>query len=582
VDGDQIRTLKVLSRPDAPHEAIAEGIRRLGLDREPFEAVVGTTIATNALLERRGAELALVTTRGFEDLVEIGRQARGSLYDLSWERPEPLVPRGRRIGVAERVGPGGMRVTPLSLPQVRRAARRLKGAVDAVVVCFLHSYASPQHEEQAAAILRRAGLPTICSSEVLPEYREFERFSTALAAAYVEPVMSRYLEGLRRVMGNRATRVTSGTGGTLTAEGAARRPAETLLSGPVAGVCAAHALAAGRVISLDMGGTSTDVALIDGEPRRSRDLAIAGVPVRLPFVEIETIGAGGGSIIYVDAGGALRVGPRSAGAHPGPACYGRGGTEFTLTDAHLLLGRLPPSIGGIRLERARAEEAAAPFGPDAPRAAIEIANAAMERAVKVVSVERGYDPADFTLVAFGGMGPLHACDLVDRLGLKAALVPRHAGCFSALGAVLGDFTTERWRSASEANDAAFGRLEEELRERLRREGLDPAAAVVRRRVEMRYVGQSYELTLDWPASEDDFHAAHRLRYEHDRRGDPIETVTVGVRMTIPRARPPLRFASPPRAVGPAMLVLESATVWVAEGFEANPDESGNLLLVRRG
>lgn len=511
--------------------------------------------------------------------MEIGRQARGSLYDLDWSPPEALVPRDRRYGVAERIGPDGAREIPLSLPQVRKLARALKGRVDAVVVGFLHSYASPVHEEKAAAILRRAGLRTLTSSEVLPEYREFERFSTALAAGYVAPVMERYVAGLTRAMAGRTVRVLSGSGGMLTAEGAAQRPAETLLSGPAAGVQAARALSEGRVISLDMGGTSTDVALIDREPRRSRDLSLGGIPVRLPFVEIESIGAGGGSVVRVDAGGALRVGPRSAGSTPGPACYGRGGTEFTLTDAHLLLGRLPPRLGSLALDRARAEEAARPLGPGAAEAAIEIANAAMERAIKVVSVERGFDPADFTLVAFGGMGPLHACDLVERLGMKGALIPCHAGCFSALGAVLSDFVTERWRTGSEPR---FDALEAEVGERLRQEGLDPARARVERLVEMRYVGQSHELTVAWPGAEEAFHREHEARFEHARPSEPVEIVAVGIRMTIPRERPKLRFGAPAATTGPAIVPLETSTVWVGAGFRAEPDGRGNLRLVRRG
>ena len=424
----------------------------------------------------------------------------------------------------------------------------------------------------------------MCSSDVLPEYREYERFSTALAAAYVHDVMKQYLGGLSRALGDRPVRITSGTGGMLTARGAAHRPAETILSGPAAGVRAAQALNAGRVISLDMGGTSTDVALVDGEPRTTRDLQIGGIPVRLPFVEIETIGAGGGSIVHVDLGGALRVGPQSAGAAPGPACYGLGGEAFTLTDAHLLLGRLPESLGGLRLDRARAVAAAEPFGPDAAEAVVEIANASMERAIKVVSVERGHDPADFTLVAFGGMGPLHACDLVRRLGLRGALVPRHAGCFSAMGAVLSDYTAERWRTVTGADvsEGQFDAIEDELRDRLTKEGVDPSRAAVRRLADLRYVGQSYELTVGWPGAVESFHRAHAERYEYDRPDDPVEFVSVGVRMTIARAERavPRAAAVPGEVVGPATIPLETTTVWVAEGFRARPDDQGNLRLER--
>lgn len=543
-DGREVRTFKVLSGPDA----LREGLRRAG----GGEVVVGTTVATNALLERKGARVAMLTTAGFEDLIEIGRQARGKLYDLGWDRPEPLVPRERRFGVRERIAADGSVVTPLGeVP---------KPDADVVAVCFLHSHKNPAHERVAA---RRVG-GAVCSSDVAPEYREYERFATTLAHAYVGPVMRRYVEGLRDVAPN--VSIVSGNGGTLTADGACERPVETILSGPAAGVHAtaelARLLGRRRVISLDMGGTSTDISVIDGEPRITKDLVLGGVPLRVPLIEILSIGAGGGSIVRLDEGGALRVGPESAGATPGPACYGRGGKRFTLTDAHVLVGRIPtdaPFAGGLRLDRRLAEAVAI-----SAEGAIDVANAAMERAIKVVSVERGCDPADFDLVAFGGMGPLHACDLVERLGLRSAIVPPEPGCFSALGAVMTDFVRERWRSG-----VAFDEIEREIGRGTRY-------------VEARYKGQSYEIIMPWEGfSKARFDEAHRARYEH-ACDDEVEIVASGVRVVTPRPNRAAfqRVKGGSIVKGPAVIPGPTATIWVAPGFRAVPGEFGEVLLER--
>src|SRR5882672_41168 len=383
-DGRRIRTHKVLSTPDDPSRAVLQGLRELGaLDAE---IVHGSTVATNAFLERKGPRLTLVTTKGFEDLLEIGRQERGSLYDLNWERPEPLIPRSRRIGVRERVDARGRVLTPLD----KAALRKIRA--EHVAVCFLHSYANSRHEREAGRILKGASL----SCDVLPEYREYERLSTTVLNAYVAPVVYRYLTNLGRSL--KRLRILASDGGAITPDSARRRAAQTLLSGPAGGVIAAQSLGFGKVIAFDMGGTSTDVCLIDGTAKVTKEGSIGGMPLRVPHFEIHTVGAGGGSMARIDEGGALRVGPESAGATPGPMCYGRGGTRPTVTDANVALGRIDPArfLGGrMPLQRVSMERRFA-------EGILEVANANMERALRRVSIERGHDPAEFWLVAFGG------------------------------------------------------------------------------------------------------------------------------------------------------------------------------------
>jgi N-methylhydantoinase A len=561
-DGLQIRAHKVLSTPRDPSIGVLQGLREIGaLDAE---VVHGSTVATNCFLERKGARVALVTTKGFEDLLEIGRQDRGALYDLMWERPEPLVPRSRRYGVRERIDARGRVVVPLD----RAALRRIRE--QHVAVCFLHSYANPKHEREAGRILKRASL----SCDVLPEYREYERLSTTVLNAYVAPVMEEYVARLGRAVGR--FRLMASDGGTLRAEAACRRPAQTLLSGPAGGVIAAQALGFGKVISFDMGGTSTDVCCIDGAAKVTKEGMIGGLPLRVPHFEIHTVGAGGGSIARFDEGGALRVGPESAGADPGPMCYGRGGKLPTVTDANLALGRIDPALffGGrmtlrpVRMKRSLAE------GID------EVANANMERALRRVSVERGHDPADFRLLAFGGAGPLHACELAARLGMKGVIVPRWPGLFSALGMALADLTVEKSRTVL-GREIDWGALE--------RAALAELTGRVERFVEARYRGQSHEIRIPWGA---DFHEAHRRRYGF-RRDAPVEVVNAIVRVTAalpkPRLRPIARGGRTWRGSisrdalragdvvrGPSVVTESSATTWIPKGLAGRVDPFGHL------
>ena len=563
-DGRSMRTHKVLSTPDDPSRAVLQGLR--DLNAVDADIVHGSTVATNAFLERKGARLTLVTTKGFEDLLEIGRQERGSLYDLNWDRPEPLIPKSRRIGVRERMDARGRVVVPLD----RSALRRIDATQ--VAICFLHSYANPKHEREAAAILKGATL----SSDVLPEYREYERLSTTVLNAYVAPVVERYVGRLKRSL--RSLRILASDGGAITPESATRRAAQTLLSGPAGGVIAAQSLGFGKVIAFDMGGTSTDVCLIDGTAKVTKEGSIGGMPLRVPHFEIHTVGAGGGSIARRDEGGALRVGPESAGATPGPMCYGRGGTVPTVTDANLALGRIDPArfLGGrmklspVTLSRSFAE------------GVVEVANANMERALRRVSIERGYDPAEFWLVAFGGAGPLHACALAARLGMKGVVVPRWPGLLSALGMVLADTAVEKSRTVL-GRAIAWKDLEREARAEV--------DGRLERYVEARYQGQSYELRIPVGG---DFHEAHRRHFGFARQA-PVEIVNAVVRVTSVRRKPPRSrlgkggrkwtgsidrgaLRSGDRVQGPAVISEDNATCWIERGWEGRVDEYGNIII----
>ncbi len=516
----------------------------------------GTTVATNALLERKGARTAFVTTAGFEHILHLRRQTRAHLYRLCEDHPEPLVPLGRCFGVSERIGPEGV-LRPLdleSLPEID---------AEAVAVCLLFSFRDSSHEEAIVSELRRR-LPAarvVASHEVAPEFREYERASTTAIDAYLGPVLERYLHALAErtaKSGLPEPLVMRSSGGVATIAEAAAHPAFALLSGPAAGVVGA-ALVAGAVgtpnaISFDMGGTSTDVCLIaDGEAERSVEREVAGYPVRLASVDVHTVGAGGGSIAWVDEGGALRVGPESAGAIPGPACYANGGTRPTVTDANLLLGRVPPRLaGGLELDRGAAEKA---LGDIDPAAVVEVVNAEMLRALRVVSVERGHDPREFALVAFGGAGPLHACALADELGVQTVLVPEAAGMLSALGLATSDERRDQVRSYVVPLEDA-GEL--------------PAEG----EADLRYKGQSFELTVPLgPDLNEAFHRAHEARYGYTDHSRPIELVavrTAEVRLG-PRIEP--SKSTRQEVSGPHVLELDGSTCWFPQGWVGARDGS---------
>jgi N-methylhydantoinase A len=562
VDG-RLRTAKIPTVRAQEH-SVVKAAAEVGADAIPLERFThGTTIATNALLERKGARTAFVATAGFEHLLHLRRQTRAHLYRLCVDHPAPLVPLERCFGVHERVGPGGV-LEPLRLDSLPDFD------AEAVAICLLFSFRDSTHERLLAAEVRRR-LPdahVVASHEVAPEFREYERASTTAVDAYLGPVLREYLGSLARrcsEAGLAEPLVMRSSGGVCTLGEAAEHPSFVLVSGPAAGVVGAARLArlAGvqNAISLDMGGTSTDVCLIAaGQAGRSGERELGGFPIRLPTIDLRTVGAGGGSIAWRDAGGALCVGPRSAGADPGPACYGRGGLEPTVTDANLVLGRLPERLaGGLELDSAAAELSLGDFDPEE---IVEVVNAEMLRALRLVSIERGHDPRDFALVAFGGAGPLHACALAEELGIRTVLVPEAAGVLSALGLVASDERRDRVRSYLVPLEEA---------------GLLPSEG----EAELRYRGQSFELTVPLGGDlAETFNRAHEERYGYAERGRPVELVAV--RTAEVRAGPELRLpgGEPLHAEGPAVVELEGATCWIPPGWVGDRDGNSTLIIKR--
>lgn len=627
--GGVLHVAKVPSTPDDPARAVHAAIEAVSGATDVALLVHGSTVATNTLLERSGARVLLVTNRGFEDVIEIARQDRPQLYALHGTRPPPLVARADRVGIAGRLDERGREITPLDQDELDTLTEHVATA-ESIAVCLLHSYADDVHERIVAERLG-SSVPVTISSELLREYREYERCATTVVNAYVAPRMSGYLERLEGAA--ERVRVMGSGGGALRIERARREPVHTVLSGPAGGISGARSIAARagyeRIITFDMGGTSTDVALCPGKPLHTRELRIDGVPVAIPVLDIHTVGAGGGSIAHVDAGGALRVGPRSAGAAPGPICYGLGGTEVTVTDANVWLGRLPTAAWthARDLDRELVEShlrtLAAALGRSSDAAAegvIDVVNTAMEGALRVISVERGYDPADFTLVAFGGAAGLHACELAQRLGAPRVLIPPAPGVLSAFGMLVAPVLKQAARTVLARGRAAadftleemFGVLEAEAREELAAEDVAYERMHVRRAIDARYRGQSYELTVaadgDWVAR---FHEAHARRFGHARPGSEVEAVTLRVDAEAPapldsgaaafpddgtRSLPPttrivsdgvaIDAALLPRAAataglaGPAVLVEYSATTLIPPGWAVERVAAGALVLVQ--
>ena len=554
-DGE-LRTAKVPTAARQEESVLAAAAAVGATEVERFTH--GTTVATNALLERKGARTAFVTTAGFEHLLHLRRQNRAQLYRLCSAHPEPLVPLERCHGVRERIGPDGV-LKPLELDSLPDLS-----GVEAVAVCLLFSFRDASHERAVAEELRRRlpGARVVASHELSPELREYERASTTAIDAYLGPVVARYLEALGGAAagaGLPEPLVMRSSGGLATLAEAAAHPAVALVSGPAAGVVgAARVAGAEEAITLDMGGTSTDVCLIQGGAAgRSSEREVGGLPLRLPMVDLQTVGAGGGSIVWRDQGGALRVGPESAGADPGPACYGRGGTRPTVTDANLLLARLPTRLaGGLELDREAAERA---FEGIDPAEAIEVVNAEMLRALRLVSVERGHDPRELSLVAFGGAGPLHACALAEELGIEIVLVPEAAGVLSALGLAVADERRDSVRSyvcpLAEAGE-------------LPREG----------EAGLRYRGQSFELAVPLqPGLAEAFHRAHEARYGYADREREIELVAVRTAEVRPGPSLELPRAEPLKSTGPGVLELEGATCWLPPGWVGVRDGTSSTL-----
>lgn len=557
-DGE-VHVLKLFSTPADPGSAVLSAVQQVALAGAVPEVRHGTTVGTNAMLERKGARVAFVTTAGFEDTISIGRQARTSLYD--WFRsPLPaLIPKQLRFGVDERTTAEGTVLhapSPESLQRLSAAVR--DSGAEAIAISLLFSFANPENERRVVEALEPLGLPISVSHRILPEFREYERGSTVVTNAYLSPRVSTYLNrlssGVTEAYPGGSVQVMQSSGGIISAAVAAEEPVRTVLSGPAGGVIGAYHLArlAGfdRIITFDMGGTSTDVSLIDaaeGGPRITSEAVVSEIPVSVPMLDIHTVGAGGGSVARFDEGGALHVGPESAGSVPGPMCYGKGMLP-TVTDANLTLGRLDPDLflgGTVRLDDTRTlqsmEVAQGPLSSVEQFAAgiILLAETAMEKAIRVISIERGYDPRDFTLVSFGGAGPLHACSMARSLQIPRVLVPRLPGALSALGILLADTVRDYSRTVmlpvhdEAALKTALRQLEDRATQELREQGLAGEAA---RSVDLRYVGQGYELNVPHGTTHlAEFHALHRKRYGYSNAETPVEVVNARVRVTVRNA-----------------------------------------------
>ncbi|HUA18972.1 MAG TPA: hydantoinase/oxoprolinase family protein [Bryobacteraceae bacterium] len=617
-EGGSVETFKLRSNPRSPASVILAGLEHAAGARHA-EVIHGSTVATNAVLERKGARTALVTTAGFEDVIHIGRQNRPELYNLTPALRVPIIPRAMCFGVRERAHfDGTIALRPSARELARLKARLRRARVQSIAICFLHAYRNAANERLVAEAVE--GLGYLCTShDVCPEFREYERSSTTFINAYVGPLMDRYLAELERGTRRRIS-IMQSNGGFMSTREARRHAIRTVLSGPAGGVVGAFETArlAGfaRVLGFDMGGTSTDVSLCDGRPRETMEAAIDGFPVRVPMLDIHTVGAGGGSIARVDEGGLLRVGPESAGAEPGPACYGTGALP-TVTDAHVVLGRIGADqlVGGeMHLDTARASAAIDSIAQRlslsrvaAAQGILRVANANMERAIRLVSVERGHDPRDFALVAFGGCGGLHACEIARELGMRTVLVPEHAGALSALGMLLAEHTRDYAAGALNRRDLEreFVRLERAARRDLK-------GAELIRSADIRYAGQSYELTVPWHAANPagPFHREHQRVYGYSNADRAIEIVTIRVRARLavekpalkrraavaPAARPATRRvhvsgkwretpvyarAHLTRTVrsGPALVIDYGSTTLVPPGWRFSLDQSGNLKIV---
>ena len=657
----RITTGKSATTPREPVKGILEGIGSLGVNLSQVGLIVhASTLGTNLFLGQIGLEppkAALITNRGFEDVVEIGRQNRPSLYNLYRDKPRPLIPRKRRLGIPGRIGPGGEELEPLDKDYVARLAGDLcREGVRVYAVSLLHSYANPSHEEEAEKVILEEcpGSIVVLSSRVDPQPLEYERTSTTIVNAVLKPVLSRYLERLQASLAEKGFRggvlVMQSNGGVASIGEAARRPAAFIESGPSAGAIAtaymARLLGVEKALGFDMGGTTAkassiiggepsvvDMYEVGGETHMGRPVPGTGYPVRYPHIDLAEVSAGGGTIAWIDPGGALRVGPVSAGADPGPACYGRGGRDPTVTDANLVLGRLPRVIGGsLRLDEDLARQAIARLAErlgvgvvDTAWMIISLANDEMARALRIVTVERGQDPREFTLFAFGGAGPLHAAELAEALGVRRIIVPPHAGVYSALGLLLADYRHSLHRPIAkpaskltvEEVEEAFRSMEEEADRILEEEGIPVDKRRYARLVEARYWGQGYTLRVPYRGSiealVEEFHRLHEARYGFSARGEEVFVTLARLEAVGLTEKPRLRHHKEPgdpqlgerevffregwlqtpvysrerlevgfRLAGPAIVEARDTTILVPPGFEAGVDGAGNLVMERGG
>ncbi len=652
-----VKTGKVLTTPKDPAKGVLEAVGSAGVALDEVHVVLhGSTLATNAVLERKGAKTAMITTKGFGDILEIQRQARSRLFDLFYRHPQPVVSRDRMVEITERMGPGGEIRCPLSFDGLEDRVREMEAAgnLESVGVCLLHSYANPQHEIRIAEFLeeRFPNLFVTRSSEILPSFREYERMSTCAISAYVKPLVDHYIARLEDALGRSGfagrLSVVQANGGAVPASEMRRHAARMILSGPAAGVIAAIAFARAQgienILTIDMGGTSTDVCLVtDGEHHLTTEYKVGGLPLALPMIDIVTVGAGGGSIASVDRGGAMKVGPESAGADPGPACYDKGGSDFTVTDSNVVLGLLRPSkFFGGRLTLSPGAALSALKGLvermgmsllDIAEGVVRLANATMAQAMRLVSVERGFDPRDYTVVAYGGAGPLHAAALAEELGSSRVLVPFNPGLISAYGLMLADTRQDFLQTQimsvplidREAVAATFRGLRDQAQNEFDRYRIGWEQVELKHSFDMRYKGQAYELVINvddllsgGPEPEAlirRFEQIHRHRYGHAPGGNDVEIVNFRLGATCPSALHAIDsgrehrgggvkveegliflqgretrcsfFQRPSLPVdftieGPAVVEEPTATTFVPPGWEAHVDSRFNMLLTRGG
>jgi N-methylhydantoinase A len=635
-DEDKWGVLKRLSTPGNPAEAVLKGLEQIANGRVKH-IVHGSTVSTNAILERKGVKTAL-TNKGFEDIVEIGRQNRSRLYDLTYKKEPHIVPKEMRFGLKERTLCTGEVLEDLDMKEAEEIAHKIKGEnAESVAVCLLFSYLNPSHEKTIGTLLEKLNIPVSLSHEILSEFREFERTSTTLVNAYVSPKMREYLSHIQAALQEEdSLRVMQSNGGSISAHTAMNQSVRTILSGPAGGAVGAYEIGkkvgAEKIISFDMGGTSTDVSLMDGGLSFTLESEIAGYPVKVPMIDIHTVGAGGGSIASIDLGGSLRVGPESAGAEPGPICYGKG-DRITVTDAHLYLGRLIPErfLGGnMTLETDKLKMPFSQMAEDLGLSAVElaegilsIANTVMEKAIRVISVERGYDPREFTLLTFGGAGGMHAAFLARLLSIPRVLVPNNPGILSAIGMLIADmikdysltvmltqFDTDRDQLRN-----LFSSLERKGLNDLISEGVNKKDILLERYLDMRYEGQSYEIMV--PLSDhfiEGFHGLHEKKYGYRNEDKPVEIVNLRLRARGALDKPGMEkfpisletsvdealldqrevifdgqpvmtqifnresLGSGNRIKGPAVVVEYSSTIVIPPFAEAVVDEYGNLIL----
>jgi N-methylhydantoinase A len=636
-DEDRWGVYKCLSTPHNPAEAVLKGLQHIA-EAKAKRIVHGSTVATNAILERKGVKTALITNLGFEDIIEIGRQNRSRLYDLAYRKEPHIVPEELRFGVNERTLCTGEIVEDLDIAGAEHILQKMRKAkVESVAVCLLYSYLAPSHEKKIGELIEALEIPVSLSHEILSEFREFERTSTTIINAYVSPKMKGYVSYVMETLGEEdSLRVMQSNGGSISAATAMNESVRTILSGPAGGAVGAHEIGKmggfDKIISFDMGGTSTDVSLMDKQLSLTLESEISGYPVKVPMIDIHTVGAGGGSVAYVDLGGSLKVGPESAGADPGPICYGKG-DRITVTDAHLYLGRLIPEhfLGGsMRLQTDKLEPFFNRMAKDLGLSAVElaegilsVANTAMEKAIRVISVERGFDPREFTLFTFGGAGGMHAAYLAKLLSIPKVLVPNSPGILSAIGMLMADIIKDysltvmlnQFNTDSKKLSKLFHSLEGKGTEDLISEGIEERNIILERYLDMRYEGQSYEIIVPFKDEFiEGFHGLHEKQYGYRNQDKTVEIVNLRLRARGVPDKPTFqktrissekldkeallgekevvfdynpaktqiinreRLVSGNRISGPAVLVEYSSTIVVPPFAEASVDEYGNLIM----